>query len=166
MALDRREFLRSFAAVGGALALAATPALADDARSTRTLDGQAEAVAYESPIEQAGLYGQEDLDNIGITVFYGVNNGVTKEQVGEFVERKLLEQAAQRGMNIDPRYFVIDADFEGVGVGYHMGGLAVDAQDIREAVSEETLNEVLDTRQNTARLLAAQFSTNGPAEEL
>lgn len=154
MALSRRDFIG--AAAVGAMALA-TPAIAQDA--------QVKNAAYVSPIVQAGDYGEAGPDNIGIMIYFGQGNGVTKDQVGEFVIRKLQERAALRGMNINPQYFILDADWQGVAVGYHMGGVSVDSQDLKSAVQPSVIDHVLDDRDRTAKLLA-QVALQDPDNNL
>ena len=118
--------------------------------------------ASESPLVQASQYGSADRNNIGIMVYYGPGNGITQDQAGEYVVQRLEAAAKQRGLDIDAEYFVSRTQGEGISVGYHMGNTSVDAQDIRIAVADDSLDAAIDKRVTTGRLLArADF--DGPS---
>ena len=110
---------------------------------------------YEEPaLVQAGDYGLADTKNIAIMVYYGPGNGVTAEQVGEFITNLIKKEADLRQMDVVPAYFVEYGGAPGIAVAYHVGGASIDKQGIRNAVKPDTINAVLDKRQLTAKLFA------------
>jgi len=115
------------------------------------------------PLEQAGDFGLADTNNVGIILYYGSENGVTPEQAGDWIIGKLKDRLAKRRAEdpkllpsgIDAVYFVQDVSegMVGIRVGYLMGGVSVDTQEIRAATTDEVLDEVLHKRAVSARLL-------------
>lgn len=116
-------------------------------------DSSAQQNRYVSPIERAGDFGRLSPSNIGIMVYYGHGNEVTKEQVGEFVVDKIVKRAQLRNIKVSPQYFIAETDWEGIAVGYHVGAISIDSQDLRSAVELTALDEVLDIRMRTASIL-------------
>lgn len=149
-------------AVAGVMGLAAAtitvaPALADDAQSVIQ-----EAGHTHSSLVPAGDFGLADGNNIGMIIYYGTGNGSSPEDVAAFLISKLDERLNERiaedptlmVQDIDVEYYITNIEQEGIGVAYMMGGMSVGPVDINQAFTPETLNQVLENRENTARLLA------------
>ncbi len=125
--------------------------------------GYSTETAQNSALGKAGQFARDDLNNIGIIIYYGSGNGATPEQAGDYVLNKLNKRLEERvkqdpsfnPSNIDAAYFIqhLDPDArEGIVVGFLMGGQGI-KKDIREAVTNNVLDDVLDKRATSARLL-------------
>ena len=129
--------------------------------------------AKNSALGQAGQFADADTNNIGIIIYYGTGNEPTADQVGNWVVGKLHKRQEARlqqdptfnPSTIDTAYFVQPLEGanarEGVVVGFLMGGQGI-KKDIREAVTDKVLDDVLDGRATTARLLSAKVDNEQP----
>ena len=161
---------RAFSAVAGVtlagLAIAAPAFSGDNAKNNFTPTVTASSVVDEniqpvglteqSPaLVRAGNYALENTSNVAIMIYYGPGNGVSEDQVGEFVADQVTAIAQDRKLHVTPDYFVEYGGEEGIAVGFLVGGDSVDKQDLKSAVQPENINEVLDKREATARMFAA-----------
>lgn len=136
-------------------AVAVAPAYAEDKPTSPTTESSMEH-PQKPALVRAGNFGKADRKNVGIMMYYGTGNGSSPEEVGEFIEAGLEDAAEQRGIDLDAEYFFTKTDhFEGIVVGYLIGGLSIDGMDIREAIKPETYDMVIDKRQSINMTLAS-----------
>ena len=104
-------------------------------------------------LAQAGNFGMK-ANNVGIMIYYGHSNGSSADEVGEYIVGQLEQRAQAKGQYINADYFVKSLPTrEGIVVGYHAAGLGVEAKDIRDAITVDTFDEVIQLRATGNKVL-------------
>lgn len=83
---------------------------------------------------------------VGIVVYNGRGNSISPEQIGQ----SFVDELNKR--KVKARYFVVDAEAEGMAISYHIGNITEGPKPVSIAAS--TIGEIVKIRQTGDKVLA------------
>lgn len=145
----------SLAAGFTALGLMATGPLTGSAHAQELRPIQINATADDPALVEAGTFGNQSPENVGILVYYGSGNGSPSDAVGERLVSDLETAASAQGIDLDANYYVQNLpEIEGILVGFFPGPQSIGPVDIRTALQPQTYQTVINQRLQTNRTMS------------
>lgn len=141
------------------LFLTASQSIGQNHDCTDYLDSEISELDVDLAARDFGLAGPY---NIGIVMTYGTENGSSPPEIADFLSDLISEAVASSNyvpdhVSFNTMLFLGCSERAGISVSFKMGGLAVGPLDVRDAISEEAISEVVETRASVTRLLFNGF---------